>query len=104
MFTRALPRTTGTVHLLLFQAGPIAYSANIAYTDHQLTGKPEHSYKSYEKNRTKKVKNENISTAFGHEQFHNAVWLTKVYTVVSALLGQNTLRLERAALMQRASK
>ncbi|MFF9034938.1 carbohydrate ABC transporter permease [Streptomyces sp. NPDC014892] len=92
--TRALPLTPATVLLLLFLAGPIAYCAYIAFTDLQLTGQAEDSFIGFE----------NFRTAFGDEAFLNAVWLTLVFTVVSALLGQNTLGLALAALMQRASK
>ncbi|WP_443078177.1 carbohydrate ABC transporter permease [Streptomyces sp. SP17KL33] len=94
VFTRALPLTPATVLLLLFLAGPIAYCAYIAFTDLQLTGQAEDSFIGFE----------NFRTAFGDEAFLNAVWLTLVFTVVSALLGQNTLGLALAALMQRASK
>ncbi|EMF54220.1 MULTISPECIES: sugar ABC transporter permease [Streptomyces] len=93
-FTRALPLTPATVLLLLFLAGPIGYCAYIAFTDLQLTGQAEDSFVGFE----------NFRTAFGDEAFLNAVWLTLVFTVVSALLGQNTLGLVLAALMRRASK
>ncbi|MGW0845641.1 carbohydrate ABC transporter permease [Streptomyces sp. NPDC002787] len=92
--TRALPLTPATILLILFLAGPIAYCAYIAFTDLQLTGQAEDSFIGFE----------NFRTAFGDEAFLNAVWLTLVFTVVSALLGQNTLGLTLAALMQRASK
>nr|WP_203616396.1 sugar ABC transporter permease [Streptomyces sp. SID13726] len=80
--------------LLLFLAGPIAYCAWIAFTDLQLTGQAESSFVGFE----------NFRTAFRDEEFLNAVWLTLVFTVVSSLLGQNTLGLALASLMQRASK
>ncbi|MEI5526306.1 sugar ABC transporter permease [Streptomyces brasiliscabiei] len=92
--TRAVPLTPATILLLLFLAGPIAYCAYIAFTDLQLTGQAEDSFVGFD----------NFRTAFGDEAFLNAVWLTLVFTVVSALLGQNTLGLALAALMQRASK
>ncbi|NUO46538.1 MAG: sugar ABC transporter permease [Streptomyces sp.] len=91
---RVLPLTPATVLLLLFLAGPIAYCACIAFTDLQLTGQAHESFVGFD----------NFRTAFGDEAFLNAVWLTLVFTVVSALLGQNTLGLALAALMQRASK
>ncbi|MFG2467634.1 carbohydrate ABC transporter permease [Streptomyces canus] len=91
---RALPVTPALVLLLLFLAGPIAYCAWIAFTDLQLTGQAESSF----------VGLENFRTAFQDEEFLNAVWLTLVFTVVSSLIGQNTLGLALAALMQRASK
>ncbi|WP_020122719.1 carbohydrate ABC transporter permease [Streptomyces canus] len=92
--TRALPLTPALVLLLLFLAGPIAYCAWIAFTDLQLTGQAESSFVGFE----------NFRTAFRDEGFLNAVWLTLVFTVVSSLLGQNTLGLALASLMQRASK
>ncbi|MDX3524375.1 sugar ABC transporter permease [Streptomyces scabiei] len=91
---RALPLTPATVLLVLFLAGPVAYCAFIAFTDLQLTGQAEDSFIGFE----------NFRTAFGDEAFLNAVRLTLVFTVVSALLGQNTLGLALAALMRRASK
>lgn len=47
---------------------------------------------------------DNFRAAFEDEAFLNAVWLTLVFTVLSSLVGQNTLGLALAALMQRASK
>src|SRR6188472_2903964 len=91
--TRVLPLAPAVVLLLLFLAGPIAYCAYIAFTDLQLTGQAESSLAGVD----------NFRTAFGDEAFLNAVWLTLVFTVVSALIGQNTLGLALAALMQRAS-
>ncbi|MFI7409361.1 carbohydrate ABC transporter permease [Streptomyces sp. NPDC049627] len=91
---RALPLSPAVVLLLLFLAGPIAYCAYIAFTDLQLTGQAESSFVGFD----------NFRTAFDDEAFLNAVRLTLVFTVISALIGQNTLGLALAALMQRASK
>ncbi|MDQ0774412.1 carbohydrate ABC transporter permease [Streptomyces aurantiacus] len=91
---RALPVSPAVVLLLLFLAGPIAYCAYIAFTDLQLTGQAESSFTGFE----------NFRTAFQDDAFLNAVWLTLVFTVLSSLIGQNTLGLALAALMQRASK
>jgi len=91
---RALPVSPALVLLLLFLAGPIAYCAYIAFTDLQLTGQAQESFIGFD----------NFRTAFGDEAFLNAVWLTLLFTVISALLGQNTLGLALATLMQRASK
>ena len=92
--TRALPLAPALVLLLLFLAGPIVYCAWIAFTDLQLTGQAQSSFVGFE----------NFRRAFQDEEFLNAVWLTLVFTVVSSLIGQNTLGLALAALMQRASK
>ncbi|MFH9893613.1 carbohydrate ABC transporter permease [Streptomyces luteogriseus] len=91
---RILPLTPAVVLLLLFLAGPIAYCVYIAFTDLQLTGQAEESFVSLD----------NFTRAFGDEAFLNAVWLTLVFTVVSSLIGQNTLGLALAVLMRRASK
>jgi multiple sugar transport system permease protein len=92
--TRALPVSPALVLLLLFLAGPIAYCAYIAFTDLQLTGQAESSFIGFD----------NFRAAFKDEAFLNAVWLTLVFTVLSSLIGQNTLGLALASLMQRASK
>ncbi|CAM5345991.1 carbohydrate ABC transporter permease [Streptomyces purpurascens] len=91
---RVLPLTPAVVLLLLFLAGPIAYCVYIAFTDLQLTGQAQESFVGFD----------NFTRAFGDEAFLNAVWLTLVFTVLSSLIGQNTLGLALAALMQRASK
>ncbi|MFF7724818.1 carbohydrate ABC transporter permease [Streptomyces luteogriseus] len=91
---RILPLTPAVVLLLLFLAGPIAYCIYIAFTDLQLTGQAEESFVGFD----------NFTRAFGDESFLNAVWLTLVFTVVSSLIGQNTLGLALAVLMRRASK
>ncbi|MEV0558850.1 MULTISPECIES: carbohydrate ABC transporter permease [unclassified Streptomyces] len=92
--TRALPVSPAVVLLLLFLAGPIAYCAYIAFTDLQLTGQAESSFVGFD----------NFRAAFKDDAFLNAVWLTLVFTVLSSLIGQNTLGLTLAVLMQRASK
>ncbi|MFJ2610292.1 MULTISPECIES: carbohydrate ABC transporter permease [unclassified Streptomyces] len=91
---RALPVSPALILLLLFLAGPIAYCGYLAFTDLQLTGQAHASF----------VGLANFRRAFQDPAFLNAVWLTLVFTVVSSLLGQNTLGLALAALMRRASK
>ncbi|MFF3712483.1 carbohydrate ABC transporter permease [Streptomyces phaeochromogenes] len=92
--TRALPLSPAVVLLILFLAGPIAYCVYIAFTDLQLTGQAESSFIGFD----------NFRAAFKDDAFLNAVWLTLVFTVLSSLIGQNTLGLTLAVLMQRASK
>jgi multiple sugar transport system permease protein len=92
--TRALPLGPAVVLILLFLAGPIAYCAYIAFTDLQLTGQAHASFVGFA----------NFRRAFHDDAFLNAVWLTLVFTVLSSLVGQNTLGLALAALMKRASK
>lgn len=91
---RALPIAPATIIMLLFLAGPIAYCAYIAFTDLQLTGQAESSFVGFA----------NFRAAFKDDAFLNAVRLTLVFTFLSSIVGQNTLGLALAALMQRASK
>lgn len=91
---RALPLSPAVALLLLFLAGPIAYCVYIAFTDLQLTGQAHASFVGFD----------NFRTAFQDAAFRNAVWLTLVFTVLSSLVGQNTVGLALAGLMQRASK
>ncbi|MFF9001831.1 carbohydrate ABC transporter permease [Streptomyces achromogenes] len=91
---RALPLVPALVLLLLFLAGPIAYCVWIAFTDLQLTGQAHSSFTGLA----------NFRRAFRDDAFLNAVRLTLVFTVLSSLIGQNTLGLALAALMKRASK
>ncbi|MGW2327399.1 carbohydrate ABC transporter permease [Streptomyces sp. NPDC001700] len=91
---RWLPLAPATVLLLLFLGGPIGYCCYIAFTNMQLTGTSTTEFTGLA----------NFRRAFGDDDFRNAVVLTLVFTVVSSLLGQNTLGLALAALMRRASK
>lgn len=91
---RVLPLSPAIILLLLFLAGPIGYCAYIAFTDLQLTGQASSSF----------VGLDNFREAFGDKDFRNAVLLTLVFTVVSSIIGQNTLGLALASMMQRASK
>ncbi|RRQ84242.1 amino acid ABC transporter permease [Streptomyces griseofuscus] len=93
-FARALPLAPAVVLLLLFLAGPIAYCVLIAFTDLQLTGQAHSSFVGFA----------NFRRAFGDPAFLNAVWLTLVFTVLSSIVGQNTLGLALGALMKRASR
>ncbi|MER6536957.1 sugar ABC transporter permease [Streptomyces sp900105755] len=91
---RGLPLAPALVLILLFLGGPIVYCAWIAFTDLQLTGQAHSSFVGFA----------NFRRAFRDDAFLNAVWLTLVFTVLSSLVGQNTLGLALAALMRRASK
>ncbi|MFF1477338.1 carbohydrate ABC transporter permease [Streptomyces sp. NPDC058301] len=91
---RWLPLAPATLLLLLFLAGPIGYCVYIAFTDMQLTGSSGTSFVGFA----------NFRRAFADPGFRNAVWLTVVFTVLSSIVGQNTLGLALAALMRRASR
>ncbi|MEU8965171.1 sugar ABC transporter permease [Streptomyces sp. NPDC048491] len=91
---RWLPIAPATLLLLLFLAGPIGYCVYIAFTDMQLTGSSTVDF----------VGLANFRRALADPAFRNAVRLTLVFTVLSSLIGQNTLGLALAALMRRASR
>ncbi|MFE4861791.1 carbohydrate ABC transporter permease [Streptomyces sp. NPDC056670] len=91
---RWLPIAPATLLLLLFLAGPIGYCVYIAFTDMRLTGSSSVDFVGFA----------NFRRAFADPAFRNAVWLTLVFTVLSSLVGQNTLGLALAALMRRASR
>ena len=93
-WTRWLPLTPATLLLLLFLAGPIGYCVYLAFTNTMLTGQDSASF----------VGLENFRRAFADDNFRNAVLLTLAFTVLSSLVGQNSLGLTLAMLMQRATK
>ncbi|MEU5638491.1 carbohydrate ABC transporter permease [Streptomyces milbemycinicus] len=91
---RWLPLAPATVLLLLFLGGPIGYCVYIAFTNMQLTGAATTDFVGFD----------NFQRAFEDDNFRNAVILTLVFTLLSSLIGQNTLGLALATAMQRASK
>ncbi|MGW2600348.1 carbohydrate ABC transporter permease [Streptomyces klenkii] len=91
---RLLPLAPATALLLLFLAGPVAYCVVIAFTDTRLTGQASASF----------VGLANFRRAFADDGFRNAVVLTLVFTVLSSIVGQNSLGLALAGLMRRASR
>ncbi|MEU1311369.1 sugar ABC transporter permease [Streptomyces cinnamoneus] len=91
---RWLPLAPATVLLLLFLAGPIAYCVYLAFTDTQLTGQSSASF----------VGLANFRRALADPDFRNAVLLTLLFTLLSSIVGQNTLGFALAALMRRASR
>lgn len=91
---RGLPMLPSLVLLAVFLAGPIAYCVYYAFTDMQLTGATG----------THLVGLDNFTRAFGDADFLNAVWLTLVFVLGSAVVGQNTLGLALAVLMEKATK
>lgn len=91
---RWLPLAPATALLLLFLGGPIGYCVYIAFTNMQLTGAATTDF----------VGLDNFRRAVADDDFRNAVVLTLVFTLLSSLVGQNTLGLALATAMQRASK
>ncbi|GAA3770870.1 carbohydrate ABC transporter permease [Streptomyces chiangmaiensis] len=91
---RGIPVLPSVVLLLIFMAGPIAYCIYYAFTDLQLTGASSSHF----------VGLDNFTRAFADPNFTNSVVLTVAFTVGSAVIGQNTLGLALAVLMEKASK
>jgi multiple sugar transport system permease protein len=84
------------VLLLLFLAGPVVYSVYLSFTNRALRGEGSSD--------TQLVGFANFAEAFTSAAFWNSVGLTLVFTIVSAIIGQNVLGLLLAVLMRRASK
>lgn len=91
---KAVPLLPATVLLAVFLLGPILWSLWAAFTDVSLTGAGASG--------TRFVGFDNFAKAFRSDGFYNAVWLTVVFTVVSAVIGQNCLGLLLAMWMKRA--
>ncbi|KUN76382.1 carbohydrate ABC transporter permease [Streptomyces griseoruber] len=91
---RGLPLLPAVVLLVVFLAGPIAYCVYYAFTDMQLTGASGTHFTGLD----------NFTRAFGDSDFLNSVRLTLVFVIGSAVVGQNTLGLALAVLMEKASK
>lgn len=95
-WARALPVLPAVVLLLAFLAGPVIYSVYLAFTNRALRGEgaanPEF------------IGLGNFSEAFGSAQFWHSVLLTLVFTLVSAIIGQNILGMLLALLMRSASR
>ncbi|MFJ8111827.1 carbohydrate ABC transporter permease [Streptomyces sp. NPDC096132] len=89
-----MPLLPAVVLLAVFLAGPIAYCVYYAFTDMQLTGATGTHFTGLD----------NFTRAFEDSDFLNAVRLTLVFVVGSAVVGQNTLGLALAVLMEKASK
>jgi multiple sugar transport system permease protein len=91
---RGLPLLPSVVLLAVFLAGPICYCVYYAFTDMQLTGAAGTHFTGLR----------NFTRAFGDSGFTNAVELTLVFVIGSAVIGQNSLGLALAVLMEKASR
>lgn len=91
---RGMPLLPAVLLLAVFLAGPIAYCVYYAFTDMQLTGASGTHFIGFD----------NFTRAFKDSDFTNAVELTLVFVVGSAVIGQNTLGLALAVLMEKAAK
>ena len=93
---KGIPLTPATVLLLIFLAGPILWSVYGAFTNTALTGVGAADAHF--------VGLDNFRKAFGSDAFRNSVVLTLVFTVLSAIVGQNVLGLSLALLMRAGSR
>jgi len=91
-----LPLSPAIGLMLVFLAGPIIYCVYAAFTNMALTGTGAANVKF--------VGLDNFRKAFSSGAFTNAIWLTLVFTLISAIIGQNTLGLGLALLMRRSTK
>lgn len=92
--SRGAPLAPATVLLLVFLVGPILWSVYAAFTDTTLSGSGAAA--------SRFVGFANFSKAFGSHGFLNSVVLTLVFTLISAIVGQNALGLALALMMRRS--
>jgi multiple sugar transport system permease protein len=78
----------------VFFAGPLLWSVYSAFTDVALTGSASVDF----------VGLDNFTTMWHDAQFWNSLWLTLIFVVGSAVIGQNTLGLLIALLMKGRGK
>lgn len=93
---RALPMLPAALLLLGFMLGPILYSLYLAFTDSAIRGDGAAN--------TSFVGFQNFTDALTDEDFWNSVLLTLVFTIISAVIGQNVLGMLLALLMERANR
>ena len=93
---RALPMLPAGLLLIGFMLGPILYSLYLAFTDSAIRGEGAVN--------TSFVGFSNFTDAFTDGDFWNSVILTLVFTIVSAVIGQNVLGMLLAVLMERANR
>lgn len=91
---RGLPLVPATVMLVVFLVGPILWSIYAAFTNTTLSGAGAAS--------SQFVGLANFQRAFGSAGFVNSVVLTLVFTLISAVIGQNALGLTLAMWMRRS--
>ncbi|WP_328991919.1 sugar ABC transporter permease [Kribbella sp. NBC_01245] len=95
-FLKMLPLAPSIALMVVFLAGPILYCLYAAFTNMALTGTGAAEVKF--------IGFDNFRKAFGSSAFINSIWLTLVFTLISAIIGQNTLGLGLALLMRRSTK
>jgi multiple sugar transport system permease protein len=91
---RVLPLGPAIVLLGLFMAGPVIWSFYGSFTNAALTGAAarESSF----------IGLDNYTSLFSDPNFPKSVWLTVVFVLTSAIIGQNVLGMALAMLMRHA--
>ena len=87
---QGLPLAPAVILLALFLAGPILYCLYAAFTDMALTGATGARF----------VGLDNFQRAFGSSEFRQSLVYTLVFTILSAIIGQNVLGMILALLMR----
>lgn len=82
--------------IAIFMLGPIVYSIYLAFTNKAVRGENAKAVEF--------VALDNFITAFSDDRFWNAVVLTLIFTLVSAVIGQNLLGMVLALLMEKANR
>ena len=93
---RGIPMVPAVVLLMMFLAGPVVYSIYLAFTNSAIRGEGASD--------TSFVGLQNFTTALTEPEFWNSVGLTLIFTLLSAVIGQNLLGLALAMLMREAHK
>ncbi|MDQ0735882.1 carbohydrate ABC transporter permease [Arthrobacter agilis] len=93
---RAIPLAPAVVLLLLFMLGPVLWSIWGSFTNASLSGRAA--------SEPRFVGLDNYVALLSDPDFPNAVWLTVVFLIVSAVIGQNFLGLGLALLTATAPK
>ena len=87
---QGLPLGPAVVLLVVFLAGPILYCVYSAFTDMALTGAAGAHF----------VGLDNFRKAFSSDEFRQSLIYTLVFTILSAVIGQNILGMVLALLMR----
>lgn len=93
---RMIPLVPAIILMLIFLAGPIVWSLWGSLTDASLTGRAAVDPQF--------IGFDNYTRLFADPLFPQSVWLTVVFTLVSAVIAQTVLGLSLALLMNRANK
>jgi multiple sugar transport system permease protein len=94
VFGRVAPLGPAVIVLLLLFAGPILWSIYTAFTDLALSGQQHASF----------VGTANFRRLFHDQTFLRSLWLTLLFVVGSAVIGQNLLGLLLAFVMREAGR